>query len=185
MLEVIKIRAIWDVSWCFSIFKGFSGRGSGKEPDCNAGDVRDKRRVFDPWIQKIPWRRAWQPTLVFLPGESKGQRSLQSMGAQRVGHDWSDLAHVQQLHYFCVKMSPSHCINISVVSITDFQKIRETQNTGNTQWGQKKKKSKPLSLLHVFYGGNGGGGLHTITNWISNILDNNLFYQCYLIIYIL
>ena len=37
------------------------------------------------------WRRKWQPTLVFLPGESHGQRSL-SMGSHRVGHDWSDLA---------------------------------------------------------------------------------------------
>ena len=31
---------------------------------------------FDPWIGKIPWRRKWQPTLVFLPGESHGWRSL-------------------------------------------------------------------------------------------------------------
>ena len=31
---------------------------------------------FDPWVGTIPWRRAWQPTPVFLPGESHGQRSL-------------------------------------------------------------------------------------------------------------
>ena len=31
---------------------------------------------FDPWVRKIPWRRAWQPTPVFLPRESCGQRSL-------------------------------------------------------------------------------------------------------------
>ena len=31
---------------------------------------------MDPWVGKIPWRRAWQPTLVFLPRESYGQRSL-------------------------------------------------------------------------------------------------------------
>ena len=35
-----------------------------------------KRRRFDPWVGKIPWRRAWQPIPVFLPGESHGQRSL-------------------------------------------------------------------------------------------------------------
>ena len=35
-----------------------------------------KRHQFNPWIRKIPWRRAWQPTPVFLPGESQGQRSL-------------------------------------------------------------------------------------------------------------
>ena len=33
---------------------------------------------FDPWVRKIPWRREWQPTLVFLPGEFHGQRSLVS-----------------------------------------------------------------------------------------------------------
>ena len=32
---------------------------------------------FNPWVGKIPWRRAWQLTPVFLPGESHGQRSLE------------------------------------------------------------------------------------------------------------
>ena len=40
----------------------------------NAGDTGRFR--FDPWIRKIPWRREWQPTPVFLPGEFHGQRSL-------------------------------------------------------------------------------------------------------------
>ena len=31
---------------------------------------------FDPWVRKIPWRRKWQPTPVFLPGKSHGQRNL-------------------------------------------------------------------------------------------------------------
>ena len=35
-----------------------------------------KRPGFNPWVAKIPWRRAWQPTPVFLLGESHGQRSL-------------------------------------------------------------------------------------------------------------
>ena len=37
---------------------------------------RHKRPWFDPWVGKISWRREWQPTPVFLPGESHGQRSL-------------------------------------------------------------------------------------------------------------
>ena len=45
-----------------------------KEPACQFR--RHKRRRFDPWVRKIPWRRAWQPISVFLPGESHGQRSL-------------------------------------------------------------------------------------------------------------
>ena len=44
---------------------------SGKESAC-----RCRRHGFDPWVRKIPWRRAWQPTLVFLPEVSYGQRSL-------------------------------------------------------------------------------------------------------------
>ena len=36
-----------------------------------------RRCGFDPWVRKIPWRRAWQPTPVFLPGKSHGQRSLE------------------------------------------------------------------------------------------------------------
>ena len=44
---------------------------SDKESTCQC-----KRRRFDRWVRKIPWRRAWQPTQVFLPGESYGQRSL-------------------------------------------------------------------------------------------------------------
>ena len=46
-----------------------------KNSPAKAGDVRTKEG-FDPWVGKIPWRRAWQPTPVFLPGESHGQRSL-------------------------------------------------------------------------------------------------------------
>ena len=45
---------------------------------------------FDPWVGKVPWRKAWQPTPVFLPGESPGTEEpggLQSMGSQRVRHD--------------------------------------------------------------------------------------------------
>ena len=37
---------------------------------------RLKRHGFDPWIRSVPWRRAWQPTAVFLPRESHGHRSL-------------------------------------------------------------------------------------------------------------
>ena len=47
-----------------------------KNPPANAGDVREMQEMFDPWVGKIPWTRAWQPTPVFLLGESHGQRSL-------------------------------------------------------------------------------------------------------------
>ena len=54
-----------------------------RNPRASAG--RCKRQKFNSWVGKIPWRRAWQPIPVFLPGESHGQSSLvglQSMGVQ-------------------------------------------------------------------------------------------------------
>ena len=52
-----------------------------KEAACNAGD--------QPWVGMIPWRRIWQPSLVFLPGEFHGQRSL--VGYSRLGHKELDM----------------------------------------------------------------------------------------------
>ena len=58
------------------------------------------RRVRHDWVTSLSlftfmhWRRKWQPTPVFLPGESQGREpgGLPSMGSHRVGHDWRDLA---------------------------------------------------------------------------------------------
>ena len=50
---------------------------SGKE------SARQYRRLrLDTWVGKIPWRRAWQPILVFLPGDFHGQRSLAGCSPQ-------------------------------------------------------------------------------------------------------
>ena len=45
-------------------------RLGGKESACQR-----RRRRFDPWVRKIPWRRKRQPTPLFLPGKSSGQRN--------------------------------------------------------------------------------------------------------------
>ena len=61
------------------------GWHSGKESVCQYR--RCKRCGFDSWVGKMPWRRKWQPTPVFLPGKCHGQRSLvgpQSIGSWRV-----------------------------------------------------------------------------------------------------
>ena len=46
--------------------------------------------MFDLWVRKIPWRRTWQPTPVFLPGKLHRQRSLAGYSPwcrKRIGHD--------------------------------------------------------------------------------------------------
>jgi len=65
-------------------------RLSTKESTCNAVDsLQFMRRGFCLWVRKIPWRRKWQLTPVFLPEKSHGQRSLAgcSPGVARVRHD--------------------------------------------------------------------------------------------------
>ena len=52
--------------------RGFPGGTSGKELACQCR--RHKKCRFDPWVKKIPWRKAWHPTPLFLPGESHRQR---------------------------------------------------------------------------------------------------------------
>ena len=73
-----------------------------KNPPANAEGAGDR---FDPWVGKIPWRRAWWPTPVFLPGESQGPRSL-------AGYSWTWLKRLS-LHAHSVveslyEQGPSH-----------------------------------------------------------------------------
>ena len=74
-------------------YLGFPSGSTGKEPTCQGR--RHKRRGFNPWVRKIPWRRAWQPTPVVLPGESHGQRSL--VGYSLWGRKESDMT--EQLNW--------------------------------------------------------------------------------------
>ena len=62
-------------------------------PPATAG--KPKRHRFDPWVRKIPWRRAWQPTPGFLPGESQGRGSL--AGCSPNGSDMTERVSTTQL----------------------------------------------------------------------------------------
>ena len=59
---------------------GFPGGSDSKESACNAGN---------PGLGRFPWRKEWQPTLVFLPAKSHGQRSL--VGYSPKDHKDSDM----------------------------------------------------------------------------------------------
>ena len=70
---------------------GFPDGTSGKEPTCQC--KRCKRHEFDPWVGQIPLKRARQAMPVSLPRESPRTEEpgrLQSIGSQRVRHDWHD-----------------------------------------------------------------------------------------------
>ena len=78
-----RYTIFWDLG------KGFPGSSEVKSICLQCG-----RPGFDPWVRKIHWRRKWQPTTVFLPGESHRQRSL--VGYSPWGHQESDMT--EQLH---------------------------------------------------------------------------------------
>ena len=63
---------------------------------------RHKRRRFDPWVWKMPWRKKWQPNPVFLPGKSHRQRSLVGYGPRgRKESDTTEWLHFHFLSWFC------------------------------------------------------------------------------------
>ena len=70
---------------------GFPGGSDGKESACGA------ETWIRSWVRKIPWRREWPPSLVSLPGESHGQRSL--AGYSPWGHKESDTTEQITLHF--------------------------------------------------------------------------------------
>ena len=103
----------------------FPGGASCKEPTRQCR--RSKRCKFDPWIRKIPWRKAWQPTPVCLPGASHGQRQATVC---RVTQSWTRLK----------QLSLCTCQRVVWVSVSvrisqgDKQKLSEQTSYNSISW---------------------------------------------------
>ena len=111
--------------------KGFPGGASGEEPACQCR--KHKRHRFDPCIRKMPWRRKWQPTPVFLPREFHGQRSLASYHLQCCkGQTWLS-PHFLLLINWNIKTN-----TLGAVIMIDFETL-EVKNT----------VTKPIKNLHI------------------------------------
>ena len=82
---------------------------SGKESACQCS-----RHTFSPWVRKIPWRRKWQPTPVFLPGKSHGQRNL--VGYSPWSRKESDIMSKQPLPFYWVVRALSSCLFLKLQS---------------------------------------------------------------------
>ena len=89
-------------TWPNSLTFTFHQWRSGKESICQCR--RRKRRGFDPWVWKIPWRRKWHTTPVFLPGKFHGQRSLEDYSPQ--GRKESDMT--ERTHTECLPRLQKH-----------------------------------------------------------------------------
>ena len=85
--------------WGLGIPWQFPGGASGKESACQG-----MRCEFDSWVGKILWRRRWQPTPVFLPGEFHGQRRL--AGYSPWGH--KELGMTEHTHTLTLLLRTQH-----------------------------------------------------------------------------
>ena len=102
---------------------GFPRGSADKEPACQCR--RHKRLRFNPWVRKTPWRRKWQPTPVFLPGEFHGQRSLvdYSPGGHEESIEHARTGHVRLWFSLSVKMltytlTPLSYLRYSLITAT-------------------------------------------------------------------
>ena len=132
------------------LYVGFPGGASGKEPTCQC---RRHRCKFNTWVGKIPGRRAWQPTPVFLPGESHGQRSLAGT-VHRVSKSQSWLKrlsmHACELYIYCW---PSISANFESLDLT---------NCRPKKYSKKKNNSRKLAKATLEFATRASSYLHSI-----------------------
>ena len=70
------------------------------------------RPKYDPWVEKVPWRRKWQPTPVLLAGKFHGWRNL--VGYTPRGHKESDTT--EQLYFLSQTVSKSHSVTVKITT---------------------------------------------------------------------
>ena len=112
-LLITPDRADFSLFW-ISLVLGFPSGSVVKESACQYG--RHRVCSFDPWVRKIPWRRTWQPTPIFLPGKSHGQRSLLGYTPRVTESDMTDhvcsvslyLCNGKHIIYVCRLILPPH-----------------------------------------------------------------------------
>ena len=124
--------------------------------------VMQEEARLHPWVRKIPWRREWQPTLAFLPGESHGQRNL--AGYSSWDHKESDTTEPPTLFTFkklptptlflpsaswslwCFRMWPHMACwllrlgLLSVINFVFFLCLSSASSCGISNWPSHKRK---------------------------------------------
>ena len=121
--------------------KEIPGRGDRCVDSCRTSQValepacqcRHQRRRFDPWVRQIPWRRKWQPTPVFLPGESHGQRTPQTeagcspWGCKELDTTeatWHTRAYLWLAHFSVQQKLTQHCKATVLCVLSRFSRVQ-------------------------------------------------------------
>ena len=109
---------------------------------------------FDPWVRKIPWRRAWYPTPAFFPGQSPWTEEpggLQSMGSQKVRHDWATKQLIKE-----AECMPSHLGDVWLFHAMNYSlpgsSVHEILQARILEWGAmhpSRESSWPRDQTHI------------------------------------
>ena len=132
-----EIHCIIHIWWQYQLL-------SGKKSTCQYR--RNRRCSFNPWVGKTPCRRKWQPTPVFWPGKSHGQRILvgyRPWGLKRVGHNLATNQQWKHMeHFICMYLK--HLIK-DPLKLQYFghlmQRVDSLENTldAGRDWGEEEK----------------------------------------------
>ena len=146
--------------WLQLLIASVNGGSDGKASVCNTGDPG-----FDRWVGKIPWRRKWQPTPVFLPGKSHGPRSL--VGYHPLGSKESDTTERLHFHFqICTYRPPAKPLGQSTEWLTC-----DTASLGTSSWGTHH--TSPWEVAWV------GFRDLSLSNWVA-LGELHSLYQPYL-----
>ena len=127
--------SLWEV-----LVSNFPGGTSGKEPTCQCRKC--KRRSFDPWVKKIPWRRKWQPTPVLLPGESMDRGGWRAT-VHGVSQSWTRLKRLSM---------PAQCLTLNDVRLNEnccHLEVRGTSRLGFLFTSQMNRKHLCLQICRI------------------------------------
>ena len=122
----------------------FPGGTSGKELSCQCR--RHKRHGFDPWVRKIPWKRAWQPTPAFSPGESHGQRSLAGYNPHISSPRKRKFSLDQLLSNFAIKKKAERIVISKIFQYSDVKAIIQDQIVVLIRSKRRSPKSFPCCI---------------------------------------
>ena len=132
------------ITWACMYTMGFPGGSSGKEFICQCR--RHKRSGIDPWVRKIPWKRAWQPTPEFLPGESHGQSILAGYRLWSTKKldmtEWQSIAQYWELMLLLIESQMLSTLPSTKCVFNTLQPV--------TEWRDCQWKWKSLSHVRLF-----------------------------------
>ena len=170
---------------CQGTRQGIRGERLGHSMSISGSDGKEflqcRKPGFNPWVRNIPWKRKWQPTPMFLPGEPHGQRTL--VGYSPWGY--KELDTTEQLTLSLVDVSGSSdlhlcCIyQLSLLFVLILQKWQyksclhpralDLQRSACHEWGGRRSHPVPGSSLHLVDMERGGelGGFTTVNLVVS------------------